>query len=54
MHALIATGVDGGGHREILGLDVTNSKDSAGWLAFLRGLPGASWLRCRVPYADSA
>lgn len=38
VHALIATGVNAGGHREILGLDVTSSEDGAGWLAFLRGL----------------
>ena len=38
VHALIATGVGAGGHREILGLDVTSSEDGAGWLAFLRGL----------------
>jgi putative transposase len=38
VHCLIATGVNAGGHREILGLDVTSSEDGAGWLAFLRGL----------------
>jgi putative transposase len=38
VHALIATGVNAGGHREILGIDVTSSEDGAGWLAFLRGL----------------
>ena len=38
MHALIATGVNAGGHREILGLDVATAEDGAGWLAFLRGL----------------
>jgi transposase-like protein len=38
VHALIATGVNADGHREILGLDVTSSEDGAGWLAFLRGL----------------
>src|SRR6476620_5618062 len=38
VHALLATGVSGDGHREILGLDVTSSEDGAGWLAFLRGL----------------
>jgi len=38
VHALLATGVNAGGHREILGLDVTSSEDGAGWLAFLRGL----------------
>ena len=38
VHALIATGVNSGGKREILGLDVASSEDGAGWLAFLRGL----------------
>jgi putative transposase len=36
--ALIATGVNADGHREILGLDVATCEDGAGWLAFLRGL----------------
>ena len=38
VHALLATGVNADGHREILGLDVASSEDGAGWLAFLRGL----------------
>jgi transposase-like protein len=38
VHALVATGVNADGYREILGLDVTSSEDGAGWLAFLRGL----------------
>jgi transposase-like protein len=38
VHALIATGVNADGKREILGLDVASSEDGAGWLAFLRGL----------------
>jgi transposase-like protein len=38
VHALIATGVNAGGRREILGVDVASSEDGAGWLAFLRGL----------------
>jgi putative transposase len=38
VHCLIATGVNAGGCREILGIDVTSSEDGAGWLAFLRGL----------------
>ena len=38
VHALVATGVNADGHREILGLDVASSEDGAGWLAFLRGL----------------
>ncbi|MFC5103949.1 IS256 family transposase [Kibdelosporangium philippinense] len=38
VHALIATGVNNDGHREVLGLDVASQEDGAGWLAFLRGL----------------
>src|SRR5450631_1169230 len=38
VHALIATGVNADGKREIPGLDVASSEDGAGWLAFLRGL----------------
>jgi putative transposase len=38
VHALIATGVNADGHREILGLEVTSSEDGAGWLAFFRSL----------------
>ncbi|MBO0772680.1 MAG: IS256 family transposase [Actinobacteria bacterium] len=47
VHALIATGVNAEGYREILGLHVTTSEDGAGWLAFFRdltarGLTGAA------------
>ncbi len=38
VHALVATGVNADGHREILGLDVVSAEDGAGWLAFLRSL----------------
>ena len=38
VHCLIATGVNAGGCREILGLDVTSAEDGAGWLAFFRDL----------------
>jgi len=34
----IASGVNGDGHREILGMDVFTSEDGAGWTEFLRGL----------------
>jgi transposase-like protein len=36
--AIIATGVNADGHREILGLDLVTTEDGAGWTAFLRGL----------------
>ncbi len=35
---LVATGVNGEGHREILGVDLATSEDGAGWLAFFRSL----------------
>jgi putative transposase len=38
VHALVATGVNADGHREILGLQVTTAEDGAGWLAFCRDL----------------
>jgi putative transposase len=36
--AVVATGVNADGHREILGIDVLTSEDGAGWTAFLRDL----------------
>ena len=38
VHALVATGVNLDGHREILGLQVTSAEDGAGWLTFFRDL----------------
>ena len=38
VHALLATGVNADGHREILGLQVSSAEDGAGWLSFFRDL----------------
>src|SRR3982074_1511689 len=38
VHALVAVGVNGDGHREILGLQVSSAEDGAGWLGFFRDL----------------
>jgi len=38
VHALIATGVNAEGYREILGIDVSTAEDGAGWLSFWRSL----------------
>src|SRR5215204_94871 len=38
VHALVATGVNADGHREILGVQVSSAEDGAGWLAFFRDL----------------
>jgi transposase-like protein len=43
VHALLATGVNADGHREILGLQVTCPEDGAGWLAFFRDPTAAAW-----------
>ena len=49
VHALVATGVNADGHREILGLHVTSAEDGAGWLGVLprpdrpRADRGRSW-----------
>ena len=49
VHALVATGVNGDGHREILGLQLSSAEDGAGWLAFFRDLTarGLSGVRAR-------
>jgi len=42
VHALIATGVNAEGYREILGVQVSSAEDGAGWLAFFRDLVARS------------
>jgi putative transposase len=53
VHALIATGVNADGHREILGLDVASAEDGAGWLAFLRGLVARGLSGVQLVTADA-
>jgi transposase-like protein len=38
VHALLATGVNADGYREILGPQLSSAEDGAGWLAFFRDL----------------
>jgi putative transposase len=52
VHALIATGVNADGHREILGLDVVSSEDGPGWLAFLRSLVARGLSGVRLVTSD--
>jgi putative transposase len=52
-HALIATGVNADGHREILGLDVASAEDGAGWLAFWRGLVARGLSGVQLVTADA-
>ncbi len=42
VHALLGTGVNADGHREILGLRVSSGEDGAGWLGFFRDLVAAA------------
>jgi hypothetical protein len=38
VHALLATGVNTEGYREVLGVQVTSAEDGTGWLGFFRDL----------------
>jgi transposase-like protein len=53
VHALVATGVNGDGHREILGLQVTSAEDGAGWLGFLRDLTARGLTGVRLVTSDA-
>ena len=51
--ALVATGVNASGFREILGLDLVTSEDGAGWTAFLRGLVARGLSGVRLVVSDA-
>ena len=53
VHALVATGVNGDGHREILGLQVSSAEDGAGWLAFFRDLVARGLTGVRLVTSDA-
>jgi len=53
VHALLATGVNADGHREILGLQVTSTEDGAGWLAFFRDLSARGLSGVRLVTSDA-
>ncbi len=53
VHALVATGVNADGHREILGLQVTTAEDGAGWLAFFRDLTARGLSGVRLVTSDA-
>jgi putative transposase len=53
VHALLAAGVNGDGHREILGLQVTSAEDGAGWLAFFRDLTAGGPSGIKLVTADA-
>jgi transposase-like protein len=51
--ALVATGVNAAGCREILGLEVVTSEDGAGWTAFCRGLVARGLSGVRLVISDA-
>lgn len=51
--ALVATGVNAEGFREILGLDLVTSEDGAGWTAFVRGLVARGLSGVRLVISDA-
>jgi putative transposase len=50
---LVATGVNGDGHREILGLQVASTEDGAGWLAFFRDLTARGLTGVKLVTSDA-
>jgi hypothetical protein len=57
VHALLATGVNADGHREIpadhRGLQVTSAEDGAGWLGFFRDLTARGLTGVRLVTSDA-
>ena len=53
VHALLATGVNSDGHKEVLGLQVTSAEDGAGWLAFFRDLTARGLTGVRLVTSDA-
>ncbi len=53
VHALLATGVNADGHREILGLQVSSAEDGAGWLSFFRDLTARGLSGVRLVTSDA-
>jgi transposase-like protein len=53
VHALVATGVNADGHREILGVQVTTAEDGAGWLGFFRDLVARGLSGVRLVTSDA-
>ena len=53
VHALVATGVDADGHRQVLGIQVTTSEDGAGWLGFFRDLTARGLSGAKLVTSDA-
>jgi hypothetical protein len=53
VYALLATGVNADGYREILGLHVTSAEDGAGWLGFFGDLTARGLTGVRLVTSDA-
>jgi putative transposase len=53
VHALLATGVNADGYREVLGVQVATAEDGAGWLVFLRDLTARGLTGVRLVTSDA-
>src|SRR5215207_4190254 len=51
--ALVATGVNAAGHREILGLELGAAEDGAAWTGFLRGLVARGLAGVKLVISDA-
>jgi putative transposase len=51
--ALVATGVNADGHREVLGLDIGAAEDGAAWTAFLRSLVARGLAGVKLVVSDA-
>jgi putative transposase len=51
--ALVATGVNASGHREILGLELGAAEDGAAWTSFLRGLVARGLAGVKLVISDA-
>ena len=50
---VVAIGVNAGGHREVLGMDVFTTEDGSGWTAFLRGLTARGLSGVKLVISDA-
>ena len=53
VHAMVATGVNADGHREVLGIQATSAEDGAGWLAFFRDLTARGLTGVKLVTSDA-
>ncbi|MGG5754224.1 IS256 family transposase, partial [Zafaria sp. Z1313] len=53
VHALVATGVNADGYREVLGIQASSAEDGAGWLGFFRDLAARGLTGVRLVTSDA-